>query len=114
LKRQIKYAIVTRSELIIVADSLSFRLTRPMLETEREFFRSHCDDWMEVHHGEYALVKGDELVGFYDEETTAIAEGGRLFEGDDFLVRRVDQNDHQEVSAPALSLGLLQSVEMSD
>ena len=69
---------------------------------------------MEAHHGEYALVKGDELVGFYQDETTAIAEGGRLFEGDDFLVRRVDQNDHQEVSAPALSLGLLQSVEMSD
>jgi hypothetical protein len=80
-----------------------------MLEKEREFFRSHCDDWMESHKGEYALVKGDELVGFYEDETTAIGEGGRLFDDEDYLVRRVDENEHGKAQAPALSLGILQS-----
>jgi hypothetical protein len=85
-----------------------------MLETEREFFRAHCEDWMDNHHGEFALVKGEELVGFFEDETTAIAEGGHRFENEDYLVRRVDRHDHEEASAPALSLGILRDPDFTE
>lgn len=80
-----------------------------MLEQERDFFRSHCEEWNEDHYGDYALVKGRELIGFYDEETDALAEGARRFGEDDFLVRRVDGAKQQQVRVPALTLGILQS-----
>jgi len=80
-----------------------------MLEAERAFYRDRCDEWCGEHEGEYVLVKGEELVGFFNEESEALAEGARRFGDDDFLVRRVDGTDRREVRAPALSLGILQA-----
>lgn len=80
-----------------------------MIEQERRFFKAHCEEWSEFHKGEYALVKGEELIGFFAEETDALAEGARRFGTENFLVRRVGGAERQQVRAPALSLGILQS-----
>lgn len=80
-----------------------------MLETEREYFDSKCGEWSESHKGEFALVKEDNLIGFFEEETEALAEGGRRFGDEDFLVRRIDGEHREKVRAPALTLGILRS-----
>lgn len=84
-----------------------------MLEEERQFYNEHHEEWISSHRGEVALVKGRELIGFFEDESEALAEGGRKFRGENFLVRRVDCTNRQEARIPALSLRLLRSSDQS-
>jgi hypothetical protein len=76
------------------------------LETEITFFRESVKDWISAHAGKVALVKDDRLVGVFDNESTALSEGARLFGDQPFLVRRI-QEDEQPFSVPAYTLGIL-------
>ena len=76
------------------------------LEKELKYFAENKAKWVEVYPGKFVLVKGRELVGVFDQPETALAEGGRLFGAESFLVRRVDSAD-EEIYIPALALGLL-------
>jgi hypothetical protein len=81
-------------------------MTAP-LEKERKFFESHQTEWEKVHLGKFALVRGEELAGVFDDASTAVTEGAKRFEGSPYLVRRVGDRDG-EVDVPALTLGVLQ------
>jgi hypothetical protein len=76
------------------------------LEQELKFFGENHAKWSEDHPGQFVLVKGRELVGFFDQPETALTTGARLFGADSFLVRRVDASD-EDIYIPALALGLL-------
>ena len=77
------------------------------LEQERNFFSTHQAEWEKTYPGKFVLVKGDSLVGTFDDAESAVAEGARQFGTEPFLVRRV--NDKEEtVYIPALALGILQ------
>ena len=39
--------------------------TNSELETEAGFFDSHRQAWIGEHYGEFALIKGCDLLGFY-------------------------------------------------
>jgi hypothetical protein len=77
-----------------------------MLEEELGYFEKNLSAWLERHTGRVALVKGRELVGFFDDEEQAIAEGARRFGLQSFLVRRVERVP-EAVCIPALTLGIL-------
>jgi hypothetical protein len=47
------------------------------LETEVAFFASHLSAWLNDAEGKFALVKGAELIGFYDTELDAVRAGYR-------------------------------------
>ncbi len=79
-----------------------------MLEQELRFFEEHRAEWLEDHRGALALVKGGELLGFFDSQADALSEGARLFGLDHFLVRAVEADERVE-SAPALTLGILRA-----
>jgi hypothetical protein len=79
-----------------------------MLDIELKFFCDHLPEWLEKHTDRVALVKGAELIGFFDDEQQAIATGARQFGLGPFLVRRV-QTEEPPVSAPALTLGILRA-----
>ncbi len=77
-----------------------------MLEEERRYFDEHLEEWLNRFAGRVVLVKGQELIGSFDDEDDALAEGARRFGRSSFLVRRVIP-EQEKVSAPALTLGLI-------
>lgn len=77
----------------------------PLVE-ERNFYEQHLSEWLEDHVGKFVLVKGHEVVGFYDTADNALSEGARRFGISPFLVRRVEATQ-AEIRIPALMLGLL-------
>lgn len=79
-----------------------------MLETERQFYSENLASWLTQYPGKYALVKGRELIGTFDTNEEALAEGARRFGLEPFLVRRV-QEKQEDVSIPALTLGILRA-----
>jgi len=76
------------------------------LEQELKVFTENKSKWAENHPGKFALVKGTELIGFFDQAESALAEGARLFGAESFLVRLVSASE-DPVYIPALALGLL-------
>jgi hypothetical protein len=79
-----------------------------MLEAELQYFAENLPQWLEKHADRVALIKGQELIGLFDNEQEAIAEGARKYGLDSFLVRRITA--HQpEFTAPALTLGILRA-----
>jgi len=78
-----------------------------LLDAERRLFDQNRETWAKEHPGTFVLVKGDRLVGFFDTQADALAQGTRLG-FDDFLVRPVEYSE-EEIYIPALSLGLLRA-----
>ncbi len=76
------------------------------LSEERDFFSATVGDWLSAYKGKVALVKGSQLVGVFDNESNALAEGARLFKDEPFLVRRI-QAITPDASVPAYTLGIL-------
>jgi len=76
------------------------------LKTEREFFKANQADWIKAHSGKFVLVKGEKLIGVFDNDKNAVAEGLRLFGSESFLVRGVGEKD-ETLRIPALMFGLL-------
>lgn len=79
-----------------------------MLEKERSFFDSNREKWLKDFPGKFALVKGTELVGAFETQEGALAEGARRFGLQPFLVRRID-GMREPVYVPALALGILRA-----
>ncbi len=79
-----------------------------MLDTERQYYATHMDEWSKTNAGRFAVVKGEELAGMFATINEALAAGASRYGLSPFLVRRVgDQED--KVSIPALTLGLLRA-----
>lgn len=76
------------------------------LQVEREFFKANQAEWIKIHSGKFVLVKGEKLIGVFDSDQKAVAEGLRLFGSESFLVRGVDEQD-ETLRIPALMFGLL-------
>ncbi len=79
-----------------------------MLDTERQFYSENLAKWLGQYPGKFVLVKGRELIGTFDTDKDALSQGARLYGLDPFLVRRV-QERQEEVSIPALTLGILRA-----
>ena len=85
-------------------------ITEPatILSEEREFFDRSLSEWLGKFPGKVALIKGHELIGTFDTENDALAEGGRLYQLQSFLVRRINPVQ-PETPALALMLGILRA-----
>jgi hypothetical protein len=79
-----------------------------LLETERQYFESNLPHLLTKYNGNIVVVKGNELVGTFDTVQEALEEGARRFGLDSFLVRRIEEHQ-QEISIPALTLGVLRA-----
>lgn len=79
-----------------------------MLEIERRAFDSMQNHLMAVCPGSFVVIKGEELIGNYSTIQEALAEGARRFGLDSFLVRKVETKT-EEISIPALTLGILRA-----
>ena len=77
-----------------------------MLDCERAYFEIHVGEWLADHHGEFVVVKGETVVGYFATHDDALAAGARAFGLSPFLVRQVGLAP-EPVSIPALTLGIL-------
>jgi len=78
------------------------------LDQEKSVFDEHRDQWTEQYPGRFVLIKGSEVIGFFDCLDAALSEGAKRFGLTPFLARSVSEPD-QEVSIPALALGVLRA-----
>lgn len=83
-------------------------LIHAMLEQELAYYAEHLAEWLAKHQGKFVLVKGRELVGVFENQNEALAEGARRFGLESFLARRVEEAE-ELVHVPALTLGLLRA-----
>jgi len=79
-----------------------------MLEKERRLFEQHRAEWLKQHHGQFVLIKGEELIGVFNTQQEALVEGARRFGTESFLVRQVEESE-QLVYIPSLTLGILRA-----
>lgn len=63
---------------------------RNRLADEIDFYAAHKDEWLQQHSGEYVVLKGDQILGFYPAFNEAYIAGVRAWgPGVDFLMRQV-------------------------
>lgn len=60
---------------------------KSVLEVELAFYERERDRLAEQHPGEYLLIYGDSLIGHYETQGVAAAEGTRRYGSGPFLVR---------------------------
>jgi hypothetical protein len=52
-------------------------------------YRAHLSEMAKEHEGQYVLIRGGEIIGFFPDRSTAIREGYRRFGIVPFLVKEV-------------------------
>jgi len=62
--------------------------TGPLVE-ELRTFETRKAEMLQTDRGRFVLIKGNEIIGFYDDTKTAVDEGYRRFQLTSFLVHRV-------------------------
>jgi hypothetical protein len=79
-----------------------------MLDEERRFYAAQADEWAKAYPRKFVVVKGEEVVGFFDTLDEALTAGASKFGLTSFLVRQLGANV-EAVQVPALTLGLLRA-----
>jgi hypothetical protein len=64
-----------------------------VLETELAFFDSKRDEWLQDHRGEFALIKGEKLYGFYPSLLEGWRAGLTAIGYTDMLIKEVQEAD---------------------
>ena len=60
------------------------------LASELEFYTVHKIEWLKQHQGEYVVVRGRDVLGFYPAFNDAYIAGANAWgTGTDFLVKQV-------------------------
>jgi hypothetical protein len=59
------------------------------LETELQFYRMHKNEWLLSHLGEFAVIGGTTVAGFYPDYEVAFQAGFRKFGARDFLIKQI-------------------------
>ena len=62
-------------------------------DKEFNFYLSHQVDFVAEHEGEYVVIKGEEILGFYGSELEAIRKTLKEHELGTFLVQRISEGD---------------------
>jgi hypothetical protein len=76
------------------------------LEVERRYYSKNLSRLMKDFPGKVVVIKGESLIGAYDDIDQALSAGASKFGLDSFLARPVGQME-EVVTIPALTLGLL-------
>jgi hypothetical protein len=60
------------------------------LSAELAFYEAHKADWLKTHAGKFVVIKGSQLLGFFEGFHSAYCTGAEKYGVDaDFLVKRV-------------------------
>ena len=61
-----------------------------VLDREFQTYKSRLHEWVE-HEGKFVLIKGEDVVGFYDTYADALKVGYDRFKLEAFFIKRVQQ-----------------------
>lgn len=76
------------------------------LALELETFLAHRPNWMVTDQNRYVLIKGEDVIGLYDKQEEAFAEGYRRFRREAFMVQRIQESfDTYYFGGSGLGLG---------
>lgn len=62
---------------------------KPVLETELAYFEQHREEWLKVHPGKFALIRGEQLESTYDSDGNAYKAGVALWGNVPFLIKEI-------------------------
>ena len=68
------------------------------LATERKNFEKHIEEWRTTHVGQYVLIKGNEVIGFFDSLEKAFDQGSQQYGMSDFFIEQILPADTVNVS----------------
>jgi hypothetical protein len=57
-----------------------------MLEREFAYYRKHQPELVRDHLGEYVVIRGDKIIGFYRSEAEAFEETAKEYEPGSYLI----------------------------
>ena len=59
-----------------------------MLEIEFRYYLRHQPEFAKKHDGKFLVIKGEQVIGVFDDEVEAIREASKAHELGTFLVQR--------------------------
>jgi len=62
-------------------------------DNEFKFYLEKQGEFVESHNGEWVVIKGNNVLGFYDDQLQAIQETQKNYELGTFMVQRVTQGE---------------------
>jgi len=78
----------------------------PSLQEELDYFAARKDALLQTNKGQYALIKGSELVGTFTTFEEAYEKGIQTFGNVAFLIKLIVDKEPVE-QIPALTYGLI-------
>lgn len=81
-----------------MASILESPMPTGLLQDEFQAFQSHLEEWRHSHLGEFVLIKGEEIIGFFPSLEQAFNEGTRMFGLADFFIKQITPRDTVNVS----------------
>jgi hypothetical protein len=63
------------------------------LRSELQYFEGHRAELVRAARGKYALIKGEQLGGIYEDQNAAIRAGYEKFGNEPFLVKEILEVD---------------------
>jgi len=73
------------------------------LKKEYKIFRSHLNQWLTQHSGEFVLIKGIEVIGFFETYEGALNAGLQRFGNVPFFIKAVLEKEEVHVFCNGLS-----------
>ena len=61
----------------------------PTLEAELRSYRVNKREWLQAHLGEFVVISGTTVAGFYPDYEAAFRAGLRRFGAKDFLIKQI-------------------------
>lgn len=74
------------------------------LERETQIYAAHLDEWRKSHLGEFVLIKGEEVVGFFSSLRDAFSRGTNRFGLEEFFIKQITPLDTVNISLFGRSL----------
>jgi len=78
------------------------------LREELAFCDAMKPEWLLAHEGKFVLIKGKELLGFFDTLEQAYSEGLKRLGNTPFLIKQVLKEEPVQ-TIPALQYGLIRA-----
>ena len=77
-----------------------------VLEAELKYYEEQKQELLAHHEGQFALIKGDQLVGVFSTEDEAFNVGVAKLGNVPFLIQSVQVNE-EFIQQPALAVGMI-------
>ena len=61
------------------------------LEQEYKYFLSHLNEFSKIHLNEFVLIKGEEVIGFFNSYEKALRDGLKRFGNVPFFIKEVQE-----------------------